>query len=433
MAEIIEMPLMSDTMTEGVIVAWHKKVGDSIKVGELMAEIETDKATMDLESFYGGVLLFVASDAGGSVKVGDLLAIIGKEGEDVSAIVSQYKSKQAGSSSQQEAIPEPPKAVEQSAAPTVQAVSVASPQNDDDGRIKASPLAKSMAQQAGISISAISGSGDGGRIIKKDVESFLASPPPLHSTPSVSVHEATSSSKQVYQPTLGESYEEVHLSQMRKTIARRLSESKFSAPHYYLTMEINMKKTMKLRSNLNEISEVKISLNDFIIKAAALSIRKNPKVNASWLGESIRYYHHIHIGMAVAIDDGLIVPVIKHADAKGLADISFEAKQLATKAKNKDLQPHEFQGNTFTISNLGMYGIDQFTAIINPPDACILAVGGITEVPRFTEKDGKKKVKPASIMKVTLSCDHRVVDGAIGSEFLKTLRYLLENPERMLL
>jgi pyruvate dehydrogenase E2 component (dihydrolipoamide acetyltransferase) len=427
MAEIIEMPLMSDTMVEGVIVAWHKKVGDSVKTGELLAEVETDKATMDLESFYGGVLLYVAADAGGAVKVGDLLAIIGKEGEDVTAIVNQYKSKTS-------AVAEPKPEPAPVSAPTPEPVAVASPPvsvaptptaSADDGRVKASPLAKSIANQSGIPLTAISGSGDGGRIVKRDVEAFLASPQP--------VAMPTAPAKAVYQPAIGESYEDVPLSQMRKTIARRLSESKFTAPHYYLTMEINMNKTMKLRAKLNEVSDVKISVNDFIIKAVALALRKNPKVNASWTGETIRIFHHINIGMAVAIEDGLIVPVIRHADAKGLSDIAYEAKDLAARAKARDLQPAEFQGNTFTVSNLGMFGIDQFTAIINPPDSCILAVGGINEVPRFVEKDGKKKVKPAQIMKVTMSCDHRVVDGALGSAFLGTLRDLLEQPDRMLL
>jgi pyruvate dehydrogenase E2 component (dihydrolipoamide acetyltransferase) len=418
---------MSDTMVEGVIVAWHKKVGDSVKTGELLAEVETDKATMDLESFYGGVLLYVASDAGGAVKVGDLLAIIGKEGEDVTAIVNQYKSK---SSAVSEPKPEPVSVSAPTPEPVAiatQAVSVAPTPTitAEDGRVKASPLAKSIANQSGVPLTAISGSGDGGRIVKRDVEAYLASPQPV-AMPTVP-------SKATYQPALGESYEDVPLSQMRKTIARRLSESKFTAPHYYLTMEINMNKTMKLRAKLNEVSDVKISVNDFIIKAVALALRKNPKVNASWTGETIRIFHHIHIGMAVAIEDGLIVPVIRHADAKGLSDISHEAKDLATRAKARDLQPTEFQGNTFTISNLGMFGIDQFTAIINPPDSCILAVGGINEVPRFVEKDGKKKVKSAQIMKVTMSCDHRVVDGALGSAFLGTLRDLLENPDRMLL
>jgi len=425
MAEIIEMPLMSDTMVEGVIVAWHKKVGDSVKTGELLAEVETDKATMDLESFYGGVLLYVASDAGGAVKVGDLLAIIGKEGEDVTAIVNQYKSKSAAVS---EPKPEPAPVSAPTPEPVATpAVSVAPAPiiTAEDGRVKASPLAKSIATQSGVPLTAISGSGDGGRIVKRDVEAFLASPQPVASP--------TAPSKAVYQPAIGESYEDVPLSQMRKTIARRLSESKFTAPHYYLTMEINMNKTMKLRAKLNEVSDVKISVNDFIIKAVALALRKNPKVNASWTGETIRIFHHINIGMAVAIEDGLIVPVIRHADAKGLSDISHEAKDLATRAKARDLQPNEFQGNTFTISNLGMFGIDQFTAIINPPDSCILAIGGINEVPRFVEKDGKKKVKSARIMKVTMSCDHRVVDGALGSAFLGTLRDLLEQPDLMLL
>jgi len=431
MAEIIEMPLMSDTMTEGVIVSWQKKVGDKVKAGEPIAEVETDKATMDLESYFDGVLLYVAAEAGGSVKVGDLLAIIGKEGEDAKTLVSDYRAQKGGAPtpSVAEAVSTPAPTSEPVVASKSETLSI--PTQSSDSRLKASPLAKSIADQKGISLSNVSGSGDGGRIIKRDVEALLAQP-----QQSTSIGQSAPSV--VYQPSGTETYEDVPLSQMRKTIARRLGESKFSAPHYYLTMEIEMSKVMKMRAKLNEESEHKISINDFIVKASALALRKNPRVNASWLGDAVRYYNYVHVGVAVAIEDGLVVPVIRFADTKGLADLANEVKILATKAKNKELQPDEFKGNTFTISNLGMYGIDQFTAIINPPDACILAVGGIQSLPRFEAKDpkdkhSKKVIKESQIMKVTLSCDHRVVDGAIGSEFLKTLKFLLENPVRMML
>jgi len=407
MAEVIRMPKMSDTMTEGVIVSWLKKVGDDIKPGDILAEVETDKATMELENYVKGTLLHIGIPAGGSVPVDALIAIVGQKGDDFSALLNGAPA---------------PVAATKNEDVKVEAVATAAPSapianTSTDSRVKASPLAKKIADDKGIDINNVSGSGDGGRIVKRDVETF---------TPS-----AKGGSKiSITLPTVigQESFEEVPVSQMRKVIARRLSESKHTAPHFYLTMSINMDKAIEARISMLEYSPVKISVNDIIIKAVAGSLRKNPAANASWLGDKIRYNHHIHIGVAVAIEDGLIVPVVKFADSKSLSHISAEVKELAEKAKNKKLQPNEFEGNTFTISNLGMFGIDEFTAIINSPDACILAVGAAKET--VIVENGQMKI--ANVMKVTLSCDHRVVDGAVGSAFLKTLKELLENPVKLL-
>lgn len=413
MAEVIRMPKMSDTMTEGVIVSWLKQVGDDIKSGDILAEVETDKATMELENYVKGTLLHIGIPAGGSVPVDALIAIVGKKGEDISGLLASANSAPAASA--------PAVVVEVKAESVSSAPVQSNPSGNNDGRVKASPLAKSIAKEKGIDLSQVQGSGDNGRIIKKDIENF---------SPAAKQSSSSSSSAPVSLPQIiaQESYEEVNLSQMRKVIARRLSESKHTAPHFYLTMSINMDKAIAARKQMNEFSDVKISMNDIIIKAVALSLRKNPSVNSSWLGEKIRYNHHIHIGVAVAIEDGLIVPVVKFADNKSIAHISAEVKQLADKAKNKKLQPNEFEGNTFTISNLGMFGIDEFTAIINPPDACILAIGAAKEA--VVVENGQMKV--GNVMKVTLSCDHRVVDGAVGSAFLQTFKDLLENPVKML-
>jgi pyruvate dehydrogenase E2 component (dihydrolipoamide acetyltransferase) len=415
MAEVIRMPKMSDTMTEGVIVSWLKNVGDAVKPGDILAEVETDKATMELENFVKGTLLHIGIPAGGSVPVDALIAIIGNAGEDISALLS-------GSPAATTPIA--------SAETTTDIVLVASTQNDStpspiaqtvaDGRLIASPLAKSIAKEKGIDLGQVSGSGDNGRIVKRDVENF--SPAAQTNTNKVAAPIA------LPQIVASESFTEVPVSQMRKAIARRLGESKHTAPHFYLTMSIVMDNVFSARKQINEYSEVKISVNDIIIKAVALSLRKNPNANSSWLGDKIRYNQHIHVGVAVAIEDGLIVPVVKFADNKSLSHISAEVKQLAEKAKSKKLQPNEFEGNTFTISNLGMFGIDEFTAIINPPDACILAVGAAKET--VIAQNGEMKI--AQVMKVTLSCDHRVVDGATGSAFLQTLKELLENPVKML-
>lgn len=416
MAEVIRMPKMSDTMTEGVIVSWLKQVGDDIKVGDILAEVETDKATMELENFVKGTLLHIGIPAGGSVPVDALIAIVGQKGEDISALL---ESGAAAPAKKEEAKAEEPKTENKTTAETSAPAPVAN--NTEDGRVKASPLAKKIAEEKGISLNQIAGSGDGGRIVKRDVETFTPNKAAAASNVSAPVYNIPA--------VVGtESYDEVPVSQMRKVIARRLSDSLFTAPHFFLTMEINMDNVNAARKTINADGDVKLSVNDFIVKAVAASLRKNPKVNSSWLGDKIRYNHHIHIGVAVAIEDGLIVPVVKFADSKSLSHISAEVKQLADKAKNKKLQPNEFEGNTFTISNLGMYGIEEFTAIINPPDACILAVGGSKET--VIVENGQMKV--ATVMKVTLSCDHRVVDGAVGSTFLKTLKELLENPVKLL-
>lgn len=414
MAEIIRMPKMSDTMTEGVIVSWLKQVGDDIKPGDILAEVETDKATMELENYVKGNLLHIGIPAGGTVPVDAIIAIVGAKGEDISSVLASAESNPTASSSAPVETKETPVASPEPA--------VAASSNTSDSRVKASPLAKKIAEDKGISLSQLQGSGDGGRIVKRDVEGFVpAAKPQVTSTPSVTP-------LALPQIVAQESYEDVQLSQMRKVIARRLSESLFTAPHFYLTMSIRMDKAIEARKAMNDMGDVKISMNDIIVKAVASALRKNPNVNVSWLGDKIRYNHHINIGIAVAIEDGLIVPVVKFADNKTISHISAEVKQLADKAKNKKLQPAEFEGSTFTISNLGMYGIDQFTAIINPPDACILAVGAATET--VLVENGQMVV--GNVMKVTLSCDHRAVDGAVGSAFLKTLKELLENPVKML-
>lgn len=414
MAEIIRMPKMSDTMTEGVIVSWLKQVGDDIKPGDILAEVETDKATMELENYVKGTLLHIGIPDGGTVPVDAIIAIVGAKGEDISSILASADSKPVVSSAA------PLETIETIVASPETAVVASS--DISDSRVKASPLAKRIAEDRGISLSQLHGSGDGGRIVKRDVEGFVpVSKPQVTSTPSPTP-------VALPQIVAQESYEDVQLSQMRKVIARRLSESLFTAPHFYLTMSIRMDKAIEARKAINDMGDVKISMNDIIVKAVAAALRKNPNVNVSWLGDKIRYNHHINIGIAVAIEDGLIVPVVKFADNKTISHISAEVKQLADKAKNKKLQPAEFEGSTFTISNLGMYGIDQFTAIINPPDACILAVGAATET--VLVENGQMLV--GNVMKVTLSCDHRAVDGAVGSAFLKTLKELLENPVKML-
>ena len=412
MAEVIRMPKMSDTMTEGVIVSWLKQVGDDIKPGDILAEVETDKATMELENYVKGTLLHIGIPAGGSVPVDAVIAVVGQKGEDIAALLNAAPAAAAPTNAP---AAETPKA-ETTASVTSPAVIPAVNLENSDNRLKASPLAKKIAEETGIDLSQVNGSGDGGRIVKRDVEQF---------TPA-----AGGAKQTVILPSVvgQESFEEVNVSQMRKVIARRLSESKHTAPHFYLTMNINMGKALEARKAMLEYSDVKISVNDIIIKAVATALRKNPAANSSWLGDKIRYNHHIHIGVAVAIEDGLIVPVVKFADSKSISHISAEVKELATKAKNKKLQPNEFEGNTFTISNLGMFGIDEFTAIINPPDACILAVGAVQEMP--VVENGEIKV--GHMMKVTLSCDHRVVDGAVGSAFLQTLKTLLENPVKLL-
>jgi len=410
MAEIVRMPKMSDTMTEGVVAKWHKKVGDKIKSGELVAEIETDKATMEFESFQEGVLLYIGVQEGKSAPVDGILAILGKEGEDYKALLEKESAPAPAAPAPAAAAPASAPVVKAPAAAPVTASAPAT-----DSRVKASPLAKKLAGDKGIDLTRIIGSGDGGRVVKRDVEWFK--PGAFVAAPSMMPGAVTK-----------ESFEEIPVSQMRKTIARRLSESKFTAPHFYLTMEIDMDRCADARESINAVAGTKISFNDFVIKAAAAALRQHPKVNSSWLDDRIRINHHINIGVAVAVEEGLLVPVVRFADSKTLSQINAEVKEYAQKAKDKKLQPSDWEGNTFTISNLGMFGIDEFTAIINPPDACILAVGGIKETPAI--KNGK--ITRSSVMKVTLSCDHRVVDGVTGAKFLQTLKGFLENPVLLL-
>ena len=425
-ATLITMPKMSDTMQEGTIAAWLKKVGDTVKSGEIIAEVETDKATMELESYEDGVLLYIGVEAGNSVAVDGVIAVIGEKGADYETLLKAHQS--GGKSSAPAETPTTPPAAEKTEAPAAPAPQTAAPATTavpatSGERVKASPLAKKIAAEKGLDIRQVPGSGEGGRIVKKDVETFVPAVSPMAAAAPVSSAAAPA-------PMIGqESFREEKVSQMRKTIAKRLAESKYSAPHFYLTMEINMDKAIEARKSMNEFSPVKISFNDMVIKAAAAALRQHPKVNSSWLGDKIRYNDHIHIGMAVAVEEGLLVPVIRFADSLSLSQISNQAKTLGGKAKNKELQPKDWEGNTFTISNLGMFGIEEFTAIINPPDACILAVGGIKET--VIVKDGQMKI--GNIMKVTLSCDHRVVDGAVGSAFLQTLKGLQEDPVRILI
>ncbi len=420
------MPKMSDTMEEGVIAGWLKKVGEEVKSGDILAEVETDKATMELESYDDGFLLHIGINEGESVPVDGLIAIIGEKDEDVSSILTELKSDAIEQTKKK--IEEPESTPSEIEDKNISIEEVKKQNNpvkevekdtisENDTRVKASPLAKKLAIEKGINISDVSGSGDGGRITKKDIENFN----PITSTDTKS---------EIILPKIHseESYEEIPVSQMRKTISKRLAESKFSAPHFYLTMEIDMNNCIEGRKKINESSEIKISFNDIILKACAVALRKHPMVNSSFLGDKIRINHHVHIGVAVAVDEGLLVPVIRFADNKSLSHISSEVKSLAGKAKSKQLQSSDWEGNTFTISNLGMFGIDEFTAIINPNDSCILAVGGIRNTP--VVKNGE--IVPGNLMKVTLSCDHRIVDGATGSSFLKTLKELIEDPIKIL-
>ncbi|HEX4375491.1 MAG TPA: pyruvate dehydrogenase complex dihydrolipoamide acetyltransferase, partial [Puia sp.] len=423
MEEVILMPRLSDTMTEGVIADWHKKVGDDVKKGDVLADIETDKATMELESYKTGKLLFIGAQKGEKILVNDLLAIIGDDKKvDVQKIVAASKNK--GTAPVAEQTPQQP--TSSNAAPAPVEVKEIDHSANGDGRVKASPLAKKLAEEKGIDISKVPGSGDGGRIIKSDIDNFKPTSEVRSQKSEVKTAAATS-----YSPS-GDggviSFDEVPVSQMRKIIAKRLAESKFTAPHFYLTMSIDMDKAVESRPKINELSPVKISFNDIVLKAVAVALKQHPYVNSSWLGDKIRINHHINIGVAVAVEDGLLVPVVRFADTKSLSQIATEVKDLAQRAKNKKLQPADWEGSTFTISNLGMFGIEEFTAIINPPDSCILAISAIQQIP--VVKNGA--VVPGNVMKVTLSCDHRVVDGATGSAFLQTLKSLLEEPLRML-
>jgi pyruvate dehydrogenase E2 component (dihydrolipoamide acetyltransferase) len=419
MEEVVLMPRLSDTMTEGVIAGWHKKVGDTVKKGEVLADIETDKATMELESYKDGILLYQGAKAGEKIIVNELLCIIGKDGLDVNAIVAAVKGgANAAPAASTTASTAPAAAPAQASAPATPASTAVV----NDGRIFASPLAKKIAQERGIDLKYVKGTGDNGRITRADLDNYT----PGSATPAASTSSA--STAPTFVPSGTVSFVDTPVSQMRKVIAKRLSESLFTAPHFYLTMKINMDAAIKARTLLNENATTKISFNDMIVKATALSLKQHPKANSSWMGDFIRENHHVNIGIAVAVDEGLLVPVLRFADGLSLSQISGTVKEFAKKAKDKKLQPADWEGSTFTISNLGMFGIDQFTAIINPPDACILAVGGIAQEP--VVKDGQ--IVPGNVMNVTLSCDHRVVDGATGAAFLQTLKSLLEEPLRML-
>ncbi|MET3876010.1 pyruvate dehydrogenase complex dihydrolipoamide acetyltransferase [Chitinophaga sp. OAE865] len=417
-ATVIRMPLLSDTMTEGKIVAWNKKVGDVVKSDDVLAEVETDKATMEVIGYADGTLLYIGVKEGDAAKVNGIIAIVGKAGTNVDAILAAEGAAPAAPA-QAASAPAPSQNGTPAPAPAQAPAATAT----TDGRVKASPLAKKLAEEKGIDISQVPGSGDGGRIIKKDVDSYV---PAAKAAPAAQA--GTAPAAPAFVPAGQEGFKDIPLTKMRQTIARRLSESKFSAPHFYLKIDVNMDKAIEARKSINEISPVKISFNDMVIKAAAMALRQHPAVNSSWMGDFIRENQHIHIGSAVAIEEGLIVPVIRFADQKTLSQIASDAKGLYDKAKNKKLQPQEFSGNTFSISNLGMLGIDEFTAIINPPDSAILAVGNITE----TAVVEKGQIKTANIMKLTLSCDHRSVDGAVGARFLATLKGFLENPVTML-
>ena len=414
-AEIVRMPKMSDTMEVGTIAAWHKKVGDTVESGELMAEVETDKATMEYESYNDGTVLYLGAEVGGSVDVDGVLAIVGESGADFETLLKAEASKGAAP------VAETPSAV---AAPAASATPVvvkettkATPvATNSNARVSASPLAKKLAEDKGYVLNQIAGSGPNGRIVKSDVEGFTpaaSSPASSSSTSSVGV----------------ESFEDIKMNGMRKAITRNLNSSQFGAPHFYLTMDIDMDSAIAARKSMNEVASAKISFNDMVVKAVAVALKQHPMVNSMVLDDVVRVNNHVHIGVAVAIPDGLVVPVIQHADALSLSQISSGVKELAGKAKDKKLAPEQMTGATFTISNLGMFGIESFTSIINAPASCIMAIGGIKQIP--VVKNGQ--VVPGNVMNVTLTCDHRAVDGAIGAAFLQTLKGLLEEPVRLLI
>jgi pyruvate dehydrogenase E2 component (dihydrolipoamide acetyltransferase) len=418
---VVRMPLLSDTMTEGVIAEWHKKVGDKIKNDDILADVETDKATMEVMGYADGTLLHIGVEKGAAAKVNGIIAIVGPEGFDISGILSQGDA------------PAKP-AADKADAPVKEAAAAPAEAHEeqhtaDGSRLKASPLAKRIAKEKGIDLAQVAGSADGGRIIKKDIENFKPAAAPAKGTEAASAPASAEKPAPVLAQYIGEEkYTEKPVSQMRKVIAKRLSESLFTAPHFYLTMSIDMDAAMAARVKMNEFSPVKLSFNDLVIKAVAVALKQHPNVNSSWLGDKIRYNEHVNIGVAIAVEDGLLVPVVRFADGKSLSRISAEVKDFAQRAKSKKLQPSDWEGSTFTVSNLGMFGIDEFTAIINTPDSCILAVGGISQVP--VVKNGA--VVPGNVMKVTLSCDHRTVDGATGAAFLQTFKALLEEPVRLL-
>lgn len=432
--EVVTMPRLSDTMEEGTVASWLKNEGDEVEEGDILAEIETDKATMEFESFHSGVLLHIGINEGESAPVDELLAIIGPEGTDVDAVLKSLKSGGSASSGKS-AKKEKDSSKEESTETSSEETSTNNQTTSSGGRIFASPLAKKMAEEKGIDLSKVSGSGENGRIVKKDIVSYTPAKEETSKASSNQQAEEKSTAPEekstpapTYEPVGEEQFEEVKNSQMRKTIAKRLLESKNNAPHYYLNIEVNMDHAMASRKQINEMPDVKISFNDLVIKASAMALRKHPQVNTQWKDDVMRYAKHIHIGVAVAVEEGLVVPVLKFADQQTLTQIGGNVKSLAGKARNKKIQPQEMEGSTFTVSNLGMYGITDFTSIINQPNSCILSVGAIVQKP--VVRDGEIVV--GHTMKLTLACDHRTVDGATGAEFLQTLKTYLENPVTML-
>jgi pyruvate dehydrogenase E2 component (dihydrolipoamide acetyltransferase) len=426
-ATVIRMPLLSDTMTEGTIEKWNFKVGDKVKADDSLADVATDKATMEVVGYEAGTLLYIGVKEGEAAQVNGIIAIVGKEGTDITPLLNDY-APAAEAAPAADAKTEAAPAAKEEAAP---AAAEKAPSAQDYSRVKASPLARKIAKDKGINLNDVKGSADGGRIIKKDIEGFTPSTQQVQEA-----HKAADAAPAAGKPAATvptyvgtEKFTEKPVTQMRKVIAKRLSESLFTAPHFYVTMSIDMDQAMAARNKMNEVAPVKISFNDLVLKACAVALKQHPTINSSWLGDKIRVNEHVNIGVAVAVDEGLLVPVVRFADGKSLSQISVEVKEFAKKAKDKKLQPADWEGSTFTISNLGMFGVDEFTAIINTPDACILAVSGIQAVP--VVKNGA--VVPGNIMKVTLSCDHRVVDGASGAAFLQTLKSLLEEPVRLLI
>ncbi len=434
-AAVIRMPLLSDTMTEGVINKWNFKVGDKVKADDSLADVDTDKATMEVVGYEEGTLLYIGVEEGQAAKVNDIIAIVGKEGTDVTPLLKGGSGSPAAKTEEKPA--EETKATEESAS--------ASSSSDDDSRVKASPLARKIAKDKGINLNEVKGSAEGGRIVKKDVEGFTPSAKSADkgataTTEQVQAEQAASANAKegaakagptiTLAPFVGEEkFAEKPVTQMRKVIAKRLSESLFTAPHFFVTVSIDMDAAIVARTKMNEVAPVKISFNDLVVKACAVALKQHPAINSSWLGDKIRFNEHVNIGIAVAVDEGLLVPVVRFADGKSLSRISAEVKEFAKKAKDKKLQPSDWEGSTFTISNLGMFGVDDFTAIINTPDSCILAVAGIQQVP--VVKNGA--VVPGNVMKVTLSADHRTVDGATAAAFLNTVKSLLEEPVRLLI
>ncbi len=428
--EIITMPRLSDTMEEGTVASWLKKVGDKVEEGDILAEIETDKATMEFESFYSGTLLYIGIQEGESSPVDAVLAVIGPEGTDVDSVLNTKTKEAIKETSKKEG----PKTTESASAKTETTKEENTPLATNDGqRIFVSPLAKKIASEKGVNLANVKGSGDHGRIIKKDVENYV---PSQKAAPAAARNDTTVTSTvtpatavaPMAAPVGEESFEEVKNNQMRKVIAKRLGESKFTAPHYYLNIEVDMDNAMISRTQINSLPDTKVSFNDMVVKACAMALRKHPQVNTSWKAETTRYNHHIHVGVAVAVEDGLVVPVLKFADQMGLSQIGGLVKELAGKARNKKLTPAEMEGSTFTVSNLGMFGIESFTSIINQPNSAILSVGAIIEKP--VVKNGVIVV--GNTMKLTLALDHRTVDGASGAQFLQTLRSYIENPVTML-